>query len=280
MPYQNDVFISYRREKNAWTPCARDTFKLALESCLQRELGDPPNIFIDDQTPVGINFVNHLASALATSKIMIALLSKDYFSSDWCIHELDLMMEKAQGADIIIPIVVHDGDAIPDAVSLLQSADFRSYAIPALCHAGPLHAEFWTSLVRLSKRIGNAVETTPDFDSRWEPAFRQRLTDVYAALNAGRRSLPKHFTLKATVPLKIPPPHECLGGRHDYPLPIGLNRHLLFLERRRRSDNGAGKHCGATRANGQHGTSGGLGPRGARLGPLLYPFAPEQCCPN
>jgi hypothetical protein len=46
---------------------------------------------------------------------MIALLSKDYFSSDWCVHELDLMMERAQGADLIIPIVVHDGDAIPDA---------------------------------------------------------------------------------------------------------------------------------------------------------------------
>jgi hypothetical protein len=57
MSYENDVFISYRREKNAWTPWARDIFKSALESCLQRELGDPPNIFIDDQTPVGANFV-------------------------------------------------------------------------------------------------------------------------------------------------------------------------------------------------------------------------------
>jgi hypothetical protein len=205
MPYQNDVFISYRREKNAWTPWARDIFKLALESCLQRELGDPPNIFIDDQTPVGLNFVNHLASALATSKIMVALLSKDYFSSDWCVHELDLMMEKAQGSDLIIPIVVHDGHAIPDAVSLLQSADFRHYAIPALSHAGSLYAEFWAKLVGLSPRIGNAVETAPDFDLVWEPAFRQRLTDVYAALNVGKRLPPKHFNLKATAPFKTPP---------------------------------------------------------------------------
>jgi hypothetical protein len=173
MSYQNDVFISYRREKNAWTPWARDTFKLALESCLQRELGDPPKIFIDDQTPIGANFVNHLASALAKSKVMIALLSKDYFSSDWCVHELDLMMERAGGNDLIIPIVVHDGQAIPDAVALLQWADFRSYAIPALSHAGRLHAEFWSTLVGLAPRIGNAIETAPDYDPRWEPTFRQ-----------------------------------------------------------------------------------------------------------
>jgi hypothetical protein len=203
--YQNDIFISYRREKNAWTPWARDTFKLALESCLQRELGDPPNIFLDDQTPIGTNFVNHLARALARSKVMVALLSKDYFSSDWCVHELDLMMERAQGDDLIIPIVVHDGQAIPDAVSLLQWADFRSYAIPALCHAGPLHAEFWSRLVQLAQRIGNAVQAAPDFDPHWEPAFKQRLTDVRAALMAGARLPPKQFTLKTTAPPKIPP---------------------------------------------------------------------------
>jgi hypothetical protein len=205
MSYQNDIFISYRREKNAWTPWARDTFMRALESCLQRELGDPPNIFIDDQTPIGTNFVNHLASTLARSKVMVALLSKDYFSSDWCVHELDLMMERAQGYDLIIPIVVHDGRIIPDAVSLLQSADFRLYAIPALCNAGPLHAEFWSRLVELAPRIGNAVENAPDFNPCWELVFKRRLTDVNAALMAGARLPPKQFTLKTTAPPKIPP---------------------------------------------------------------------------
>src|SRR5262245_47815932 len=124
-----------------------------------------------------------------------------------CVHELDLMMEKAQGSDLIIPIVVHDGHAIPDAVSLLQSADFRNYAIPALCHAGPLHAEFWTKLVGLSTRIGNAVEAAPAFEPLWEPAFKQRLTDVYSASKSGRRVPPKHFTrgqsLEATSDLRL-----------------------------------------------------------------------------
>jgi hypothetical protein len=205
MSYQNDIFISYRREKYAWTPWARDIFKLALESCLQRELGDPANIYIDDQVPTGTNFVNHLARSLATSKVMVALLSKDYFSSDWCVHELDLMMKKAKRRDLIIPIVVHDGQAIPDEVSKLKHADFRSYANPALCQGGRLYHEFWDSLRELAQRIGNAVQAAPKFDRRWEPEFKQRFTDVYDAYNIGTRLPPKQFTLKATTPPKTPP---------------------------------------------------------------------------
>jgi hypothetical protein len=136
---------------------------------------------------------------------MIALLSKDYFSSDWCVHELDLIMERAGGNDLIIPNVVHDGQAIPDAVDQLQSADFKNYAIPALSHGGRLYAEFWSTLVGLAPRIGNAIETAPDYDPRWEPIFRQRLADVDAAARRGNRLPPNRFTLKISAPAKSPP---------------------------------------------------------------------------
>jgi TIR domain len=204
MSYQYDVFISYRSEKNAWTPWAR-TFRAALESCLQRELGNPPAIFIDHQTPVGANYVNHLAGMLAKSKVLVALLSKDYFSSDWCVHELDLMMERACGIDLIIPVLVHDGKTIPDTVAQLQVADFVKYAIPGLSPVSPLHAEFWIALGVLAPRIGEAVEAAPEFDSHWEPLFKQRFIDVYAASTAGNRVVPKQFTLKMSTPPKAPP---------------------------------------------------------------------------
>jgi hypothetical protein len=82
MPYQNDVFISYRREENAWTPWARDTFKKALGSWLQRELAKPANIFIDEQVPVGADYVEHLATMLAQSK-------------EWATHRSDLAVNAA-----------------------------------------------------------------------------------------------------------------------------------------------------------------------------------------
>lgn len=205
MSYEYDIFISYRREKNAWTPWARDIFKRALESCLQRELGDPAEVFIDDQTPIGANYVDHLAKALGKSKVMVALLSKDYFSSDWCVHELDLMMERASGRNLIIPIVVHDGEIIPDAIGQLQYADFKEFAIPGLHDAGPLHARFWAAMVAVAPRISNAIENSPPFDDKWIPCIRQRLLQVYNASAAGSRLPPSQFLLKPSLPPKTPP---------------------------------------------------------------------------
>jgi hypothetical protein len=205
MPYQNDIFISYRREKYAWTPWARDTFKIALESWLQRELGKPANIFIDEQVPIGTDYVEHLAETLARSKVMVALLSKDYFSSEWCVHELDLMIERAKGNDLIIPIVVHDGEVIPDVVARLQYADFKKFANPALSDAGRLYAEFWTAMGQLAPRIGNAIENVPDFEGLWLNRFKKRFSEVYDASLAGRVIPPKQFVLKPLLRPRTPP---------------------------------------------------------------------------
>jgi hypothetical protein len=205
MPYQRDVFISYRREDYAWTPWARDTFKRALESWLQRELGRPANVFIDEQVPVGTDYVNHLAQMLVESKVMVALFSKDYFSSEWCVHELDLMIDRAKGNDLIIPIVVHDGEVIPDALGRLNYADFIEFANPALCNAGPLYVEFWTAIAKLAPRIGSAIDAAPPFDARWLTPFKKRLNDVYKAVLVEKRVAPKNFVLKPSFPpRKVP----------------------------------------------------------------------------
>jgi hypothetical protein len=205
MPYQRDVFISYRREEYAWTPWARDTFNRALASWLQRELGRPANVFIDEQVPIGADYVDHLAEMLVQSRVMVALLSKDYFSSSWCVHELDLMIERSKGNDLIIPIVVHDGEVIPDALARLNYADFKKFATPALCDAGPLYVEFWTAISKLAPRIGRAIENAPAFDGQWLKPFKKRLNDVYNASLADKGVPPKNFLLKQSLPpRKVP----------------------------------------------------------------------------
>jgi TIR domain-containing protein len=201
MPYRNDVFISYRREQYVWTPWARDRFKRVLGSYLQRELGDPARIFIDEQVPVGVNYIEHLAETLAQSKIMVALLSKDYFSSPWCVHELDLMIERAAGNDLIIPVVVHDGEVVPDAVGQLQYADFKKFATPALSESSPLYAEFCEAMAKLAPRIGTAIQSAPIFDAKWLHRFKKRLADVYA----DKEIAPKNFILKKSLRLKSLP---------------------------------------------------------------------------
>ena len=110
MIYRHDVFISYRRQL-LWTPWTRDHFKVLLTAYLQQELGAPPDVFVDERIEVGADWVDELGTHLACSKAMVAILSRDYFGSPWCLHELDLMLERSLGAQpLIVPVIVQDCD--------------------------------------------------------------------------------------------------------------------------------------------------------------------------
>jgi hypothetical protein len=92
--------------------------------------------------------------------------------------------------------VVHDGEAIPDAIAQLKYANFKEFAIPALHDAGPLHAKFWSEMVQLAPRISHAIENSPTFDDEWIPRCKQRFINVYSASLAGHRVPPQQFALK------------------------------------------------------------------------------------
>ena len=95
MDYQHHIFISYKRERH-WTPWVRDHFKELLSSYLHQDLAvERPDIFVDERIDVGADWVDELAEHLATSAVMVAIFSADYFASDWCIHELDLMLGRS-----------------------------------------------------------------------------------------------------------------------------------------------------------------------------------------
>src|SRR5689334_15080969 len=131
MPYAPEVLISYRREL-AWTPWVRDDFRGLLRTYLQQDLGRTPDIFVDDRIEVAADWVDDIGEHLATSRVALMLFSKDYFGSDWCLHELDLMLDRSKSVPtakpdscrLIIPVVVHDGEHIPHPVKRIQPSDF------------------------------------------------------------------------------------------------------------------------------------------------------------
>ena len=94
MSYLHDVFISYKREA-LWTPWTRDHFKTLVQAYLQRELGRSPEIFVDENLDVGEDWVDGLAANLAKSRVLVPIFSGDYFGSDWCLNELDLMLGRS-----------------------------------------------------------------------------------------------------------------------------------------------------------------------------------------
>jgi hypothetical protein len=210
MTYLHDIFVSYKREKN-WTPWVRDHFVDLLTSYMQQELGRSPSIFVDERIPVGSDQAQQLGENLARSKVLLAIFSADYFGSDWCVHELDLMLGRSgvPGSMVaprqIIPTVVHDGNLIPDPVRQIQPRDFSAWRIAHINRNSPVYQDFSVAMRDLAPHIRQAIELAPPFDPTWINVCEQRFDDVFRSTTVGSRLLPTHLTLIGTTPTLTPP---------------------------------------------------------------------------
>jgi hypothetical protein len=223
--YQHDVFISYKREP-LWTPWTRDHFKKLLKAYLEQDLGYEPSIFIDERISIGADWVDTLAEHLAASKVLVAVFSANYFGSDWCLHELDLMLARSvahlaggAGLGLIIPVVVHDGDLIPVEVRRIQPADFSDFHVACMVEGTPRYENFSVAMRTLTPFVRDAIQSAPDYDPVWKQSSRVRFNQVYQAQQIRQNVDPTG-----------------LGLRHEYPW---NHRHVLFLEGRSRPHNGA-----------------------------------------
>lgn len=96
--YEHHIFVSYRRSDEDWVRWTRDNFVRALASLLRPRLGKV-GIYIDESIETGASWPHHLALNLSRSRLMVAVLSRDYFQSDWCRLELALMHYWEQAAE-------------------------------------------------------------------------------------------------------------------------------------------------------------------------------------
>jgi hypothetical protein len=184
--YEYHLFISYRRSDKRWTRWARENVAEALATLLRPSLGNV-KIFVDDQIETGISWPDRLARALARSRILVPLLSRDYFNSDWCRLELALMRDRevrcqlrcfSNPAVLIVPFVYDDGDCFPVEVREMQPKAIHDYATPFVRPDSPNFEIFSEVLRRECPRLEAALETVPPFDPEWEriayDQFRER----------------------------------------------------------------------------------------------------------
>jgi TIR domain len=197
MSYEYHLFVSYRREL-LWTPWTRDHFKRLLTSYLQQELREAPRIFVDERIEIGADYVNTLAEGLAKSRALVAIFSGDYFSSPWCLHELDLMLDRSGGRPrSIFPVVVHDCENLPAPIDRIQSANFKEFRTTHLCETGRMYEGFSSAVGALAPQLAGVIRTAPAFRNAWVSTCITRLNAVYSALKTGSSVSPSHF---------VPPP--------------------------------------------------------------------------
>jgi hypothetical protein len=200
MDYIYDVFISYRRQ-HQWTHWTREHLKGLLDTFLTQELGDPPRIFIDEQIEPGADWPIRLGDALARSRVLVGVFSRDYFNDKyWCIHELDLMYARQQQFPdkcLIFPAIGHDGDLIPEEIRRIQSCDLKEFRNPDLQRRTPRFEKFADAINALAPHVADAIFSAPLFQDSWLLDCRTRFNRVYQqSLSGGPAVAVQTLTLK------------------------------------------------------------------------------------
>ena len=196
--YEHDIFISYRRMDEEWVNWTRDNFLRPLRSLLRPALGNV-RIFVDNQIETGTSWPAYLARAHARSRLLIPVLSRDYFNSDWCRLELALMhyREKlvgyrtpAQDNVLILPVIIDDGDSFPPEVQNMQGERIHQFAITCMCTNSQRQEDFAAHLKQWCPRIEQALQTIPLYDPAWEALAHQQFNQMFQIRVATQKTLP------------------------------------------------------------------------------------------
>jgi hypothetical protein len=186
--YEHDIFVSYRRPDNDWVRWTKDIFVRILRSILSIGLDDV-RIYMDESIETGADWPDHLALSLSRSKIMVALLSRTYFTSNWCTLEFGHMHRREvlnnlrtprNPYGLIIPVVIDDGTCFPEIVQKMQLESLHHFANPFICAASPKQEALADVLRdRLCPVIERTLARVPAFDPAWEQIAHKEFENVF-----------------------------------------------------------------------------------------------------
>jgi hypothetical protein len=177
MTYRYDVFLSYSRAQR-WPSFVTNHLRPILDHWLGSELGTDARIFhdVDDIAP-GQNWPRRIEEALAGSRVMVALFSRNYFQSEWCRNELAAMMCRARrlqehGLDdqVVFPLAIHDchdESDLPAVVRPIQILRIHRYADPFMHPESALREDLSRALQPFCAQIARRVEQTDDATYLW-----------------------------------------------------------------------------------------------------------------
>ncbi len=172
--YEYDVFLSYRRA-NDWPRFVNDHFLPKFRHWLDTTPGRASSIFFDArEIETGESWPYRLAEALAHSRVMVCLWSKEYFSSQWCGAELSHMLTRRQALTnnygplpLILAAVIHDGDDIDAGLNEIQRFPLQKYSNPWIAEGSPVAEVLSMKIQEFAEHVAHALNRAPDYDPSW-----------------------------------------------------------------------------------------------------------------
>lgn len=199
MEYEYDVFLSYRRY-GEWPEWVSQKFMPLFKHYLGEELGCIPKIFFDvESIETGISWPARIQNSLARSRVIVPLFSKQYFSSEWCRHELAHMLARENKCGfatrecpegLIIPAKIHDGKDFPFIIKNIQCLSLEHCSNVRVAKGSPREEELSCLIEKWMPDIVSAIERAPEYDKSWqELLFDEIVEKLYQKPN--QVSLPR-----------------------------------------------------------------------------------------
>ena len=173
MAYRYDVFVSYTWRVPRAQQWVRDVLHpplldfLELEAKISRD-----RVFLDErEVRPGMEVETAVHAALCDSRVLLAVLSPQYFDSGWCLTEFHTMLERQQatGKQVIYPIAVWDGDRYAAVAKALVLRDYNRWGT---LERGDRRKR-WRDTVRgLAKELDGLVQASPAHDPGWTVTLR------------------------------------------------------------------------------------------------------------
>lgn len=197
MPYEYDVFISYRRH-GQWPEWAKKIFYPVFTHWLGEELPDV-RVFIDYQIEIGTSWPIQLGQTLSRSRVLVPLFSRQYFSSPWCQLEFGHMLAREASCNfrtanrpggLIVPAHIHDGDSFPQSAREIQAAKLQPYTNIRLSKASETEERLSDEIRNWVPDIAKAIHAAPPFDEAWTGLAVQEFVQQFAAAEPKQTSPP------------------------------------------------------------------------------------------
>lgn len=173
--YLHDVYLSYRSTGH-WPMFVEKSFAPKFRHWLGTDLGREPLIFDPANSIESAgDWADSLATALASSRVMVCLWSRSYFTSSWCSAELGIMMRRKKLLSqveptprLIVPVVIHDSEDLPSELDQIQRFNLSQYANPWIAAGSEMDELLSEKIRQISSVVAHAVEDAPPYDPTWE----------------------------------------------------------------------------------------------------------------
>jgi hypothetical protein len=168
MDYEYDVFISYRR-LGAVPEWLSLHFVPLFERWLTTELSRPAAVFRDTSKESGLlpgQWVpDAIPDILRRSRVLVAVLSADYFNSRWCMSELKSMEARREhGPNVVTTIVFHDCISLPDHLLNTNPLVFRDFAYTTKSFKGTKeYVAFEREIKHLASGVAELIRSAPEW---------------------------------------------------------------------------------------------------------------------